>query len=172
MAASAPEDVPMRWRALGSVAVAALVVCLSAPAVAQEKDPAAKDPTMEVLREKVRADKKVVIMSALELTDEEAKGFWPVYGAYQSDMITHYDRVGALLRSYISAYPNISDEAAKKLVTEFIALETDHAALLKRYAPRFEKVLPPRKVARFYQVENKIRALVAYDLAREIPLVK
>jgi hypothetical protein len=33
-------------------------------------------------------------------------------------------------------------------------------------------VLTARKVARLYQVENKIRALVNYDLASEIPFVK
>jgi hypothetical protein len=66
----------------------------------------------------------------------------------------------------------MTDDSAKRLLAEFLALESDHAALLTRWAPRFEQVLPPRKVARFYQVENKIRALLSYELARDIPLVK
>ena len=127
---------------------------------------------MEILREKVRADKKVIVMAALDLTDAEAKGFWPVYGAYQSDMITHYDRVAKMLDGFVKAYPNITDEMAKSMLTEFVALEADQAAILKKFVPRFERVLPPRKLARFYQLENKIRAVLNYDLAREIPLVK
>lgn len=156
----------MAWRSVGSLFVAAMLLGL-VPGGA-----AAQSETMDVLREKVRADKKVVVMAALELTEDESKGFWPVYSAYQSDMIAHYDRVAKLVKDYATAYPNITDEAATKMLGEFVALEVDHAAVLQRYVPRFQKVLPPRKVARFYQVENKIRAILTYDLAREIPLVK
>jgi hypothetical protein len=45
-------------------------------------------------------------------------------------------------------------------------------ALLRAYVPRFQKVLPAKKVTRLYQVENKLRALVNYELARQIPFVK
>jgi hypothetical protein len=148
------------------IGVVAALAWLASGAFAQSSD------TMEVLREKVRADKKLIVAVTLDLTDAEAKAFWPVYGAYQSEMITHYDRVSRLLDTYAKAYPAMSDEAAGKLLGEFVAIETDHAALLKRYVARFERVLPARKVARLYQLENKIRALLSYELAREIPLVK
>jgi hypothetical protein len=150
------------------VVAAGLIWFLSGAAVAQER-PA---DTMEVLREKVRADKKVVVMAALELTESEAKGFWPVYNAYQSDMILHYDRVAKLLGDYTAAYESMTDETASRLLTEFLKLQTDHAAVLNRFRPRFDRVLPPRKVARLYQVENKIRAVLEYQLARDIPVVK
>jgi hypothetical protein len=48
---------------------------------------------METSREKARADKKLVVASVLKLTESEAKAFWPVYNAYQSDMAAHYDRL-------------------------------------------------------------------------------
>ena len=127
---------------------------------------------MDVLREKVRADKKLVVAAALDLTESEAKPFWPVYNAYASDMIAHYDRVFALLGTYAAAYQTMTDDIATKLLRDYLALETQHVALLNAYVPRFQRVLPPRKVARLYQIENKVRALVNYDLAREIPLLK
>jgi hypothetical protein len=128
--------------------------------------------TMDTFREKARADKKLVVGSVLELTDNEAKAFWPVYNAYQSDMVAHYDRVIKLIDAYAKAYSAMTDESATKLVTQYLALERNHAALLSSYLPRFQKVLPARKVARLYQVEHKIRALVNYDLAGEIPFLK
>jgi hypothetical protein len=127
---------------------------------------------MEVLREKLRADKKAVVAAVLELTDGEAKVFWPVYNAYQSDMVSHYDRVLKLLDTYTKAYDTMTDEIATSLLKQFLALERDHVALLTSYVPRFQKVLPPRKVARLYQIENKARALVNYELARSIPFVQ
>jgi hypothetical protein len=147
--------------------IMALACLVNGAASAQDKTP----DTMDLLREKVRTDKKLVVAAALELTESEAKGFWPVYAAYQSDMITYYDRVSKLIEDYAKVYQTINDETATQLLGEFLALQTDHAALLNRYAPRFQRVLPPRKVVRFYQVENKLRALLDYQLAREIPLV-
>ena len=132
----------------------------------------AQDPTMDVLREKVRTDKKLVVALALDLSESEAKAFWPVYGAYQSDMIAHYDRMAKLITDYGAAYEKMTDETATQLLGEFLSIQTDHTALLNRYVPRFQKVLPPRKVARFYQLENKIRAILDYQLAKDIPLVK
>lgn len=149
--------------------VAAVVACLvSGVAAAQDKP----TDTMELLREKARADKKLVVATALELTESEAKAFWPVYGAYQSDMIVHYDRVWKLINDYAAAYESMTDATATQLLGEFVALEANHVALLSKYVPRFQRALPARKVARFYQVENKLRALLNYDLTRNIPLLK
>jgi hypothetical protein len=52
-----------------------------------------------------------------------------------------------------------------------VAIEKAESAMKESYAPKLSKVLPPKKVARYLQVENKIRALVKYELAGEIPLV-
>jgi hypothetical protein len=159
----------MRYRSRDIVVMAAVLASLvNGIAVAQDKP----TDTMDLLREKVRADKKLVVAVALDLTEREAKEFWPVYGAYQSDMIEYYDRVAKLLSDYAAVYPNMNDETATRLLGQFTTLETDYAALLTRYQPRFQRVLPPRKVVRLYQLENKLRAVLNYQLARDIPLAK
>ena len=38
--------------------------------------------------------------------------------------------------------------------------------------PEFSKALPGRKVARLYQIENKMDAVMRYDLAGQIPVVE
>jgi hypothetical protein len=159
----------MRYALRSLFAFASVLACLmGGVAVAQDK-PA---DNMEVLREKLRADKKAVVASVLELTEGEAKAFWPVYNAYQSDMVSHYDRVLKLLDTYAKTYESMSNQTATTLVKQFLAIERDHVAILTSYEPRFSKVLPPLKVAKLYQIENKARALVNYELARGIPLVK
>jgi len=159
----------MRRRVRGVMMIGAVLACLmNGAAIAQDK-PADQ---MDILREKARADKKLVVATALALTEGEAKTFWPVYNAYQSDMITHYDKLLSLIDRFAQTYDTMTDQTATKLLNEYLALEADHVALLKAYVPRFNRVLPALKVARLYQIENKIRALVNYDLARQIPLVK
>ena len=159
----------MRCGPRGVIVTGSLLACLVGGAIVAQDKPA---DTMDILREKARADKKLVVASVLELTESEAKVFWPVYNAYQSDMVAHYDRLIKLIDVYSKAYSAMTDETATKLLTQYLALERNHVALLSSYLPRFQKVLPARKVARLYQVENKIRALVNYDLAREIPFIK
>jgi hypothetical protein len=87
-------------------------------------------------------------------------------------MIAHYDRVLKFVDTFAKSYETMTDENATQLLGEFLALETEYIALLNSYAPRFRRVLPPVKVARLYQVENKLRALVDYEFARAIPLIK
>jgi hypothetical protein len=159
----------MRHRIRNAIALGSALACfVGGVAVAQDK-PA---DNMEVLREKLRADKKAVVAEVLQLTEGEAKVFWPVYNAYQSDMVAHYDRLLKLLDTYAQTYDTMTDETATSLLKQYLGLERDHVALLTSYLPRFQKVLPPKKVARLYQVENKARALVNYELARGIPLAK
>jgi hypothetical protein len=155
------------------IALASLLACFVAGA-APAQDKAADKPAnnMEILREKARADKKVVVAAVLNLTEGEAKAFWPVYNAYQSDMVTHYNKVLKLVDDYAKSYDTLTDEQASRLLKDAVALERAHVQLLSSYIPKWEKVLPPKKVARLYQVENKMRALVNYDLAGAIPFVK
>ena len=149
--------------------IAAFLFCLGAGTVLAQDKPA---DNMDIVREKARTDKKLVVATALNLTEGEAKAFWPVYNSYQSDMIAHYDRVFKFVDAYAKSYESMSDENATQLLGEFLSLETDYIALLNSYVPRFRRVLPPVKVARLYQVENKMRALVDYEFARAIPLIK
>ncbi len=43
-------------------------------------------------------------------------------------------------------------------------------ALRKKYSRRFAKVLPPTRVARFFQIERKLDAVANISMAEEIPL--
>src|SRR5262249_25284049 len=56
-------------------ALMAVLVAFTTPALTQEK-PA---DTMELIRQKIKADKKLVVGANMDLTESEAKRFWPVY---------------------------------------------------------------------------------------------
>jgi len=159
----------MRHRVRVVMMIGAVLICLVNGVVIAQDKPADQ---MEILREKARADKKLVVATVLALTEGEAKAFWPVYNAYQSDMVTHYDKLLSLIERFEKAYDAMTDQTATQLLNEYLALEANHVALLRAYVPRFQRVLPALKVARLYQIENKMRALVNYDLAQQIRLVK
>lgn len=149
--------------------VAAFVVAV--PAVAQESE----NTNMEILKQKVKADKKLLVASNMNLSDAEAKGFWPLYEGYQKELESINQRLISTIKTYAEAYNagkgDISNETAKKLMGEALGAEEAEVRLRQSYAGKLEKVLPPTKAARYLQIENKIRALVKFDLAGQIPLV-
>jgi hypothetical protein len=149
-------------------ALFSLSVLLALPAAAQT----AAD--MQILADKVKADKKLVVAANMQLTEEEAKGFWPVYDAYQKDLAAINKRLFGAIKNYADAYNKgpVSDETAKKLLNQAIAVEEAELKLKRSYVPKLEKVLPGLKVARYIQIENKIRAVVKYEMAAQIPLVQ
>lgn len=159
-----------KWTTLAVLLVAAL--CM-ASAFAQ--NPPADKPAdnMEILRDKIRADKKLLVAENMQLTESEAKGFWPVYEAYQKDLETLNNRTVALIKSYADAWntKSMNNEKAKKLTSDFLALQADEVKQMQSYVPKLEGVLPATKVARYLQIENKIRSVIKYELAGEIPLV-
>jgi len=129
---------------------------------------------MEILREKIRADKKLLVAVNMGLTQTEAKGFWPIYEDYQTVLQKINRRIRGLLKSYAADYRNksLTDERARKLIEEFLSIEQAEAKLKGSYVPKLSMVLPAKKVARYLQIENKIRAIIKYDLAAQVPLVK
>ena len=77
-------------------------------------------------------------------------------------------------RSYAADYRanTLTDEKAKVLIDELVAIEQAEAGLKTTYVPKLSKVLPQKKVARYLQIENKIRAVVKYELAGAVPLAQ
>jgi hypothetical protein len=153
---------------LVQVVLFAVAALLALPAAAQT----ASD--MQILAEKIKADKKLVVAANMQLTEEEAKGFWPVYDAYQKDLAGINKRLAGVIRNYADVYNKgaVTDESAKKLMNDYLAVEDSELKLRRSYVPRLEKVVPGVKVARYLQIENKIRAIIRYELAAQIPLVE
>ena len=128
---------------------------------------------LEIVHEKLRTDKKLIVTKYMELTEAEAKTFWPVYEEYQKDLQKIDQRLLNLLQSYAADYRNksLTDEKAQKLLDEWIALDNDDAKRRAAYVPKVMKVLPPKKAARYLQIENEYRIMMKYDLAAIVPLV-
>ncbi|HOD36194.1 MAG TPA: hypothetical protein PLR20_04075 [Syntrophales bacterium] len=153
---------------LSAVIVFCVLFLFIVPVCAQDK-PA---DTNQLVREKIQADKKLLIAENMQLTELEAKAFWPVYESYQKEQGKIVDRAKILIDDYAKNYKTMTDATAKKLLDDSIAIENDRLKLKKDYLPKFRKVLSEKKVARYYQLENKVFAVVSYELAQVIPLVK
>jgi hypothetical protein len=152
-------------------AIVCAAALLAAPAYAQSTS---ADMDMQILRDKLKADKKVIVASNMQLTDAEANAFWPIYDTYQNDLKAINARLGNGILAYADAYKAgpISDAAAKTFLDEALAIEDAEAKLRRDYAAKLTAAIPAAKAARYLQIESKIRAVIRYELAANIPLVK
>ena len=149
-----------------------IAVLAITPAFAQDNTQI--QDNMQILAEKLKADKKFVVAQNMQLTESEAKGFWPVYESYQKDLQEIDVRLGKLILNYADAFNKgpVPNQTAKQLLGEMLAVEESDVSIRRNYVPKLEKVLPAWKVARYIQLETKIRAIVKYELAARVPLVE
>ena len=137
----------------------AITAGLAAPGMAQTTE----TTNMDILLQKIKADKKLVVAQNLQLTDAEGTAFWPVYDAYQTDLEQINQRLTTMILAYADAYNKgpVANDVAKKLLDEALAIDDAEAKLKSSSAPKILAVLPATKAARYIQVENKIRAACA-----------
>jgi|SRR5690242_6532304 len=160
-----------------NIAVAGLVALLLAGPAVRAQDKPADVTDMQALRTAVRTDKKAFVASTLNLTPAEAKKFWPLYDEYQRNLdMTNRRRVVAVQQLIAQDKP-ASDLYAKNLANELIAVDEAEVKARRALQNRLmrglpSRILPPKKAARYLQLESKIRAVLAYDVAATVPLIK
>ena len=145
------------------------LVFIFSTAVAQDKSP---ESTGSIFIQKIKADKKLLVAENMQLTESEAKAFWPVYKKYQDELFLLRARTAKLIKDYADNYDNLTNAKAKKLLEEMVNIESLRVKLNKTYLPMFRKALPETKVLRYYQIENKINAVLYNEFAENIPLAK
>ena len=125
---------------------------------------------IEVARAVVSADRKTVVVAAMELTDDEAKDFWPLYRDYRSAMDKITDERMKLMLDYAKLYPNVPEDQAKEWLNTYTTLEQKQVEKRNAYLKKFGKVLPAAKALRFAQVETRLDLLIHLNLAARIPI--
>ena len=132
----------------------------------------AGDAYLDLLRSDVRIVKKEIIKEVMEFTDTEAQAFWKVYKKYQHEVEKVNDAKIELITDYAEHYWDLSDEKAQQLIKKAIDLEIKRAWIKKEYLRKFDYVIPSKKVAKFFQLESKLSALVQVQMAAELPMIE
>ena len=153
---------------LVAMLLAAFVIAV--PAWAQDR--AADEAAIAALRTAAQKDKRALVASTLVLTPAEATKFWPVYDSYQRDFDMLNRQRNVALEGLAARERPLSDLYAKNLMNDLIAVEEQEIKARRKMQNAVMKALPPKKAARYLQVESKIRAVQAYDIAVAFPLVQ
>jgi len=124
-------------------------------------------------REMIREGRLEVVRSELPLTEQEATEFWPKYAEYREEVDSIQDRYTDLVAEYVGRYDHadLTDEYADDLLDRWFDIKRELLDVQEIYMSEFRKILPALKVARLFQLENKINAEIDAKLAVVIPLI-
>lgn len=151
-------------------AIVAACACLGLLALAAPL--AAQSGEIALTRQVIQTERQALVTAGMELTEEEGKVFWPLYREYREAMAKVGDRSQALIVDYAAKYTMLTDADAQVMLDEMLAIDQDMLKVKKDYVKRFGKIMPAKRVARFFQIENKMDAIIRADLAEQIPLVR
>ena len=152
------------------LALVLLAMPLFAAAQTNEKFADMND-TIEMVRSVAALERRAVFTKGLQLSGEESQKFWPIYDEYVAEKKRVNDRLVKLITDYAANFENLSDELAISLVNDSMKVQNDLLKVRKKYMKKLKRVLPPKKLARFYQIDNKLDAVADVTMAQGIPLV-
>jgi hypothetical protein len=152
-----------KWFLVMLIMLAAMVAVR--PGSAQQPSAETQDQTS---LEKVRSAEVAYLSEKMNLSPEEAEKFWPVYNQYTTEMRQLIQERKLALNAQAAA----SDAQADQSLRDEFAFRKKALDLQEKYKNEFLKVLPPRKVALFYQSREEFRNKVVDELNRRQNLGK
>lgn len=175
----------VRVVAFGVIALTGIAVSSTAlaqtPAAPPSAPPAASSPTepevdmtseIELSRAAIQLRRQAIVTASMDLEPKEAEAFWPLYREYRMAMMAVNDRLAKLIGEFLNQRATLTDDTATRMMDEYAAIERDRTGVKTKYVPRFKTVMSPKKVARFFQVEHKLDAVINAELAQMIPLAR
>ena len=165
-----------------------LAVSMTSWVVAQQPTPPAQPPAgtaapeadqdedltsdLALTRASIQLRRQAIVTSVMDLTPKESEAFWPLYREYRVEMAKVGDRISKLLVQYSEQYDGLTDAQASQIMKDWISVEKARTSVKDKYVSRFKKILPARKVMRFFQADNKLDAILLAQLASVVPLAR
>jgi Spy/CpxP family protein refolding chaperone len=150
--------------ALVAAAVAAAPLC-----AAQDNSGLAD---LAAMAQAARKDKRALVAEKLQLTPAEARKFWPVYDNLQRDLTKLTRDRNVSLEILVNRDRPPSNAYAKQVVNDLMSIEEQEVKAMRKASNASMRALPPRKAARYMQIENKLRAVQDYEIAVAFPLAQ
>jgi len=127
---------------------------------------------IELIKKDIQAESKKIVEGNLELTDEQATAFWPLYDEYDAAYDVIVDERLKIIEDYMLDYYDLDDETAADLINRSIELNQKILDTKKKYINKMLGVLPATVVGKFSQIDSRIGALIDVIRMSTIPLVR
>ena len=127
---------------------------------------------VEMLKKDIQAESRNIVANNLTLTDEQAKIFWPLYDEYDAAYDKLVDERVDIIKDYMMHYYGMDEETGKDLITKSMDLKEKAVDLQKEYINKMLEGLPISVVGKFFQIDNRIAAIIDITRMTNLPLVR
>ncbi len=127
---------------------------------------------IDLLKKDIQAEAKKLVDENMELTEDQAKVFWPIYDNYNAALLELSNERLNVIADYMLDYYDLSDEKAESLLKRVFEIDQKKLDIQKEYFDKFNAVLPATLVGKFYQIDNYIDLLISIQRSETIPLIK
>jgi hypothetical protein len=131
----------------------------------------AQQNELEMFQSMYKIETKALLMDFLQLEDEQAKIFWPLYEEYESERTKNANRRIELIKKYAEEYETLTDEQADALAKESFAVRATRDKLHKKYYNKVKKALGAKRAAQFIQFERFVANAMDSKLNDSLPLI-
>lgn len=118
-----------------------------------------------------KLEKKALVSQAMDLSEEQAKVFWPIYNNFEKEASKLTEMRIAYIKAYAEQYETITPEEADAIMKKAFEYQKKHIALEMKYYKQLKKSLGALLATRFIQVEEYINTGVKMQLLDAIPFV-
>ena len=130
------------------------------------------DSDIALLRSDIQAGRNDIVAHNMQLTDAQAKAFWPLYREYTNQQQVIGDQRVSLIKDYASQFDSMNDAKAEGLMNRLLNYDQARTKLRADFFPRFSDAVGAKQAARFFQIDNRLNLLVDLQLASSIPIVQ
>jgi hypothetical protein len=123
---------------------------------------------IELIRSVYKLEKKAVVADYLQLTNEEAAAFWPIYEKYEIERSALGDRRIKIITKYVADDHKTSVVDADAMVKESAEIQQKEAGLREKYYEHVKKGVSPAIAIKFYQIEDAISVALRAKLWEEL----
>lgn len=149
-----------------TVACAIVAIALVVPAFAQTTG----EPSTELSRAVIQAERKNIVEAVVQPSPQQAEEFWQTYWEYRGQMSKLADERVTMIEVFAEAGASLTDQQAEEMIAKALDLEKRAADIKAKYSKKMRDILVPKQVVRWMQIENKMDAVINYEIARAIPL--
>ena len=131
------------------------------------------DQYIQLLKTDLKANAKEYVKKGMvTFTDEEAKRFWPIYDSYMAERGKFFDARLALVLDYADNFDKLTDAKAQDLLNRRVEQLKLKNQLDEKYRPQFATALSPRRLVRFYQIQQELETMIDLRVISEVPRMK
>ncbi len=126
---------------------------------------------LDIIQSIFGKEKKAIVAEFLNLSDQQAASFWPVYDKYESERRELVRTRLNTLFVYVESYPILNNDIANDLAKQVFKNQKNMNCLHQKYFKKMKKSIGAINAFKFIQVEMYIQKAAEMKIMESVPFV-